>query len=218
MLCTSVELGDDASTGTAGCVCLETLECALLGLDCCDVSRFGEVGWEKVLLAATPFVLVLAFFAAFVGWPSFHEVESPVAAALPAATLVHAALSGDYVSLAATLLCAALSDGRVLFGVFARRWLPQLAMPPCWFAATEGGINLALRVVCPRCCDAGLGALRGVRVFFLAWVELRLLGRTFGSKCCPRWCSLHRVRRNGCPEVQAKNLRASTRWVQIGSY
>ena len=157
MVCTSVELGDDASTGTAGCVCLETLECALLGLDCCDVSRFGEVGWET-----------------------------------------------------------ALSDGRVLFGVFARRWLPQLAMPPCWFAATEGGINLALRVVCPRCCDAGLGALRGVRVFFLAWVELRLLGRTFGSKCCPRWCSLHRVRRNGCPEVQAKNLRASTRWVQIG--
>ena len=103
------------------------IEGELLGWDCCDVSWCGEMGWEIVLLAATPFVLVPALFAAFVGWPSFLEVDSPVAAALPAATMVYAALSGGfgwlatmliyarlsggYVSLAATLFWAALSDG-----------------------------------------------------------------------------------------------------------
>ena len=69
------------------------------------------VGLETDLLAATPFVLVLAFFAAFVCWPSFLEVACPVAAALIAATMVYAALSGVIVGLAAMLFWAALSDG-----------------------------------------------------------------------------------------------------------
>ena len=87
----------------------------------------SRVGMENDLLAATPFVLVPAFFAAFVGWPSFLEVACPVAAALIAATMVyaalsgvllglaampfHAALSGGYAMLAAMLVWAALSDG-----------------------------------------------------------------------------------------------------------
>ena len=73
-------------------------------MDCC-------VGWETDLLAATPFVLVPAFFAAYMGWPSFLAVDSPVAAALLAATMVYAALSGGYVTLAAMLFWAALSEG-----------------------------------------------------------------------------------------------------------
>ena len=55
-------------------------------------SGFLGMGWETDLLAATLFVLVPAFFAAFVGWSSFLEVDSPVAAALLAATMVYAAL------------------------------------------------------------------------------------------------------------------------------
>ena len=105
MVCTSFELGDDANTGTLGCVCLETvMEGELPGVDCC-------VGWETDLLAATPFVHVPAFFAACVGWPSFLAVDSPVAAALLTVTMVYAALSGGYVTLAAMLFWAALSDG-----------------------------------------------------------------------------------------------------------
>ena len=88
MVCTSFVPEDDANTGPVGYVCLETvLEGELLGVVCC-------VGWETVLLAATPFVLVPAFFAAYVGWPSFLAVDSPVAAALLAAMMVYAALSG----------------------------------------------------------------------------------------------------------------------------
>ena len=41
----------------------------------------SRVGFETDLPAATLSVLVPAFFAAFVGWPSFSEVDSPVAAA-----------------------------------------------------------------------------------------------------------------------------------------
>ena len=66
------------------------------------------MGWKTDLLAATPFVLVPAFFAAYVGWPSFLAVDSPVAALL-AATMVYAALSGG--SLAAILFWAAFTDG-----------------------------------------------------------------------------------------------------------
>ena len=61
----------------------------VLGLDLPS----SRVGLETDLLATTPFVPVPAFFAAFVGWPSFLEVVCPVAAALIAATMVHAALS-----------------------------------------------------------------------------------------------------------------------------
>ena len=61
-MCTSFALRDDANTGTAGYDCLESvMEGELPGVDCC-------VGWETDLLAATPFVLVPAFFAAFVRW------------------------------------------------------------------------------------------------------------------------------------------------------
>ena len=67
------------------------------------------MGWKTDLLAATPFVLVPAFFAAYEGWPSFLAVDSPVAAALLAATMVYAALSGG--SLAAMLFWTAFSDG-----------------------------------------------------------------------------------------------------------
>ena len=69
----------------------------VLGLDLPS----SRVGLETDLLAATPFVLVPAFFAACVGWPSFLEVDSPVAAALLAATVVYAALSGVLLGLAA---------------------------------------------------------------------------------------------------------------------
>ena len=58
-------------------------------------------------------MLVPAFFAAFVGWPSFLEVDSLVAAALLAATMVYAALSGFFHGLAAMLIYAALSGGYV---------------------------------------------------------------------------------------------------------
>ena len=68
MVCTSFALRDDANTGPAGYVCLESvMEGELPGVDCC-------VGRETDLLAATPFVLVPAFFAAYVGWPSFLAV------------------------------------------------------------------------------------------------------------------------------------------------
>ena len=120
IVCTSFELRDDANTGPAGYVCLKSvMEGELLGVDCC-------VGWETDLLA-TPFVLVPAFFAACVGWSSFLAVDSPVAAALLAATIVYAALSGvlrglsalptyaalsgRHATLAAMLFWAALSDG-----------------------------------------------------------------------------------------------------------
>ena len=63
------------------------------------------------MLAATPFVLVPAFFAAFVGWPSFLKVVCPVASALIAATIVHAALSGVLLGLAVMPFYAALSGG-----------------------------------------------------------------------------------------------------------
>ena len=66
-----------------------------------------RVGLENDLLAATPFVLVPAFFAAFVGWPSF-QVACPVAAALIAATMVYAALSGVLLGLAAMPFHAAV--------------------------------------------------------------------------------------------------------------
>ena len=72
-------------------------------------------------------VLVPAFFAAYVVWSSLLAVASPVAAALLAAMMVYAALSGvlrglaalpiyaalsgGYVTLAAMLFWAALSDG-----------------------------------------------------------------------------------------------------------
>ena len=71
----------------------------------------SSVGLESDLLAATPFVLVPAFFAAFVGLPSFLEVACPVAAALIAATMVYAALSGVLLGLAAMPFYAALSGG-----------------------------------------------------------------------------------------------------------
>ena len=46
MVCTSFEPGDDANTGTAEYVCLETvMEGELPGLDCCDVCC---VGWGSV--------------------------------------------------------------------------------------------------------------------------------------------------------------------------
>ena len=61
MVCTSFALRDDANTGPAGYVCLESvMEGELPGVDCC-------VGREIDLLAATSFVLVPAFFAAYVG-------------------------------------------------------------------------------------------------------------------------------------------------------
>ena len=61
MVCTSFALRDDANTGPAGYVCLESvMEGELPGVDCC-------VGRETDLLAATPYVLVPAFFAAYVG-------------------------------------------------------------------------------------------------------------------------------------------------------
>ena len=77
-------------------------EAVLLVSGC--TSGFLGMGCETDLLAATPFVLVPAFFAAFVGWPSFLE-----AAALLAATMVYAALSGFFHGLAAMLIYAALS-------------------------------------------------------------------------------------------------------------
>ena len=93
MVCTSFALRDDANTGPAGYVCLESvMEGELPGVDCC-------VGREIDLLGATPFVLVRAFFAAYVGWPVFLAVDSLVAAALLAATMVYAALSGFFVGL-----------------------------------------------------------------------------------------------------------------------
>ena len=93
MVCTSFALRDDTNTGPAGHVGLESvMEGELPGVDCC-------VGREIDLLAATPFVLVPAFFAAYVGWPSFLAVDSPVAAPLLAATVVYAALSGFFVGL-----------------------------------------------------------------------------------------------------------------------
>ena len=164
MVCTSFALRDDANTGPAGYVCLESvMEGELPGVDCC-------VGRETDLLAATPFVLVPAFFAAYVGWPSFLAVNSPVAAARGlAATMVYAALSGGYVTLAAMLFWAALSDGYggdaccdgYSLEFFERRRLPELAMPLSWIAATEGGLALALPEVWPRCCDADTGGAWG---------------------------------------------------------
>ena len=65
---------------------------AVLLVSGCTSGSLG-MGWETDLLAATSFVLVPAFFAAFVGWPSFLEVDSPVAAALLAATMDCAAPS-----------------------------------------------------------------------------------------------------------------------------
>ena len=106
-MCTSFELGDDANTGPAGYVCLETvMEGELPGVDCC-------VGWETDMLAATPFVLVPAFFAACVGWPSlsFLAVDSPVAAALLAATMVCGALSWVLRGLAALQICGYVTMG-----------------------------------------------------------------------------------------------------------
>ena len=74
------------------------------------------MGWETDLLAATLFVLVPAFFAAFVGWSSILEVDSPVAAALLAATMVYAALLRVFFhGLVATLIYAALSGGYVTY-------------------------------------------------------------------------------------------------------
>ena len=67
-------------------------------------SGFWGMGWETDLPAATLFVLVPAFFAAFVGWPSFLEVDGLVAAALLAATMVYAALSVVFHVLAAMLM------------------------------------------------------------------------------------------------------------------
>ena len=150
------------------------------------------MGCETDLLAATPFVLVPAFFAAFVGWPSFLEADSPVAALL-ATTMVYAALSGVSHGLAAMLIYAALSGGfvthaamllwaafrwlwwrcllrRVLFGVFGWGWLPQLV-----------------------CLLPGLLRLKEALPLLFEWfgpaaVMLTLVGcgRTFGSWCCPR--------------------------------
>ena len=54
-------------------------------------------------------MLVPAFFAAFVSWPSCLEVDSPVAAALLAASMVYAALSRVFHGLAAMPTYAALS-------------------------------------------------------------------------------------------------------------
>ena len=62
-------------------------------------SGFWGMGWETDLPAVTLFVLVPAFFAAFVGWPSFLEVDGLVAAALLAATMVYAALAGFFMGL-----------------------------------------------------------------------------------------------------------------------
>ena len=112
-----------------------------------------------------PFVLVPAFFAAHVGWPSFLAVDSLVTAALLAATMVYAALSDGYVTLAAMLFWAALSDGYggdaccdgCSLELFEWGWLPQPVMPLSWIAATEGGLTLAQREVWPRCCDADTG-------------------------------------------------------------
>ena len=170
-----VKLRDDANTGPAGYVCLESvMEGELPGVDCC-------VGRETDLLAATPFVLVPAFFAAYVGWPSFLAVDSPDAAALLAATMVHAELSGFFswacrddgscrtfrwlrdACCDAVLGCALrwlrwrCLLRRVLFEVFESGWLPQPAVPLCWIAAAEGGFALAIREVWPRCCDADTG-------------------------------------------------------------
>ena len=69
-------------------------EAVLLVSGC--TSCFWGMGCETGLPAATPFVLVPAFFAAFVGWPSFLEVDSRVAAALLASTMVYAVLSGVF--------------------------------------------------------------------------------------------------------------------------
>ena len=77
----------------------------------------SHVGLENDLLAATPFVLVPAFFAAYVGWPSFIEVACPVAAALIAATMVYAALSGVLLGLAAMPFHAALPGSFVMLAV-----------------------------------------------------------------------------------------------------
>ena len=50
MECTSFELGDDANTGIAGCVCLErVMEFEMPGLDCCDDCRgFGCDGCRGI--------------------------------------------------------------------------------------------------------------------------------------------------------------------------
>ena len=62
----------------------------------------------------------------------------------------------------------------VLFG------LPQLAMPLCWIAATEGGLTLALREVWPRCFDADTG---------WAWGEHSVPGvvRVQCALCAENW-------------------------------
>ena len=132
-MCTSFALRDDAKTGPAGYVCLESvMEGELPGVDCC-------VGREIDCLAATPFVHVPAFFTAHVGWPSFLALASPVAAALLAATMVYAALSGVLRGLAATMVYAALSG--VLRGLAATMV----------YAALSGVLRgLAARMVMPR--------------------------------------------------------------------
>ena len=79
----------------------------------------SRVGFETDLLAATPFVLVLAFFAAFVGWPSFKAVDCP------AAMLVIAARSGVYALEGFCLQRRLLS--------LCTRSLPRLGVGPlCW--------------------------------------------------------------------------------------
>ena len=82
-----------------------------------DSGTASGMGWETDLLAAMPFVLVHAFFAAYDGKPSSLAVACPVAAALLAATTFYAALSGGFVTLAGMMFWAALSDG---YRVFAR--------------------------------------------------------------------------------------------------
>ena len=151
------------------------------------------MGCETDLLAATPFVLVPAFFAAFVGWPSFLEADSPVAALLAttmvyaalsgvshglAAMLIYAALSGGFVTHAAMLLWAALSDG---YGGDACCDGYSLE-----FLDGDGRRNLICRL-------AGLLRLKEALPLLFEWfgpaaVMLTLVGcgRTFGSWCCPR--------------------------------
>ena len=82
LLMTPVSKFDEAVTLVSGCT-----------------SGVWVIGCETDLPAATPFVLVPAFFAAFVGWPSCLEVDSLVVAALFAATMVYAAFSGFFLGL-----------------------------------------------------------------------------------------------------------------------
>ena len=151
----------------------------VLGLDLTS----SCVGLETDLLAATPFVLVPAFFAALRGLALVsrsghaqlpprclprrcsHAALSGVLLGL-AALPIYAALSGGYVTLAVMLFWVALSDGYggyacchgYSFGVFdigtvCRILLCRLA----GFLRLTEALPLLYERFGPACCDAGTG-------------------------------------------------------------